>query len=426
MTRKPQVTANGLLAESFGSRPYTISLREEKDKGTNVLLDYTVGGVRRKLSLGYPVRKQVGRRWKWDSRLDRAREAAEDHSAKLRLERLGGGVPDSDSLTFGQAVEMFTDPDRGGLPPDPRTCSEYRRVLRLWTAHFGLDTPWNRIRRNDVEAKVPTAMKQLAILRGLYNWLTEKAQVDGLSNPVRGFNWKKLRDSHAVQRPRFTPEQIRAIVKVRHDVDPRFALFMALVDDSGARSKAVRTLWRSAVDVELETPPTEAEAPYGWILFPALKGQRAPLHLLTAFERRELDVAFSGYLNNMEAQWQGERIDYPLFPGARLANSRGRVVGIDQPGALRVADAKLLLRWFREAERLAGIEHVAGRGFHGIRRTVSDHLYEELGMDGLTTALGWSSRATPEQIYVDRRRMPDRVRAREAMEKKRGLIAAEP
>ena len=160
--------------------------------------------------------------------------------------------------------------------------------------------------------------------------------------------------------------------------------------------------------------------PTGWVLFPALKGQRAPLHLLTAFERRELELAFAGYLRDLEAQWEEDRIDYPLFTGARLADKNEKVVGLDQRRALSCADAKVFLDWLRDAERRAGVEHVKGRSYHGIRRTVSDLLYEELGMDGLTTALGWANRSTPEQIYVDHRRMPDRVRAREAMERKRG------
>ena len=431
MARKPQITETGLLAESFGRRPYTVTIREEKEPGSNVILDYTVvGGTRRKRTLGYPVRWKTGRRWEWGhDALDRAREAAEDRSAELRLARDRAEILDTGAITFGQAVAMYTDPERGGLPQDPGTRKEYIRYLAKWSAHFQADIPWSRIRRNDVEArvrklreqgKVPTALKQLAVLRALYGWLTEKAQIPGLSNPVQGFDWKKLRDAHQVRHPRFTPGQVAAIVKVRHDVDPRFALFLSLMDDSGARSKAVRILMRSAVDVELEAPPSAEEAPCGWILFPALKGQKAPLHLLTAFERREVEIAFAGYLGDLEARWQEEHVDYPLFPGARLADRRARVVGTDQPGAYRSVDPKLLLRWFRDAEAKAGVEHIARRAFHGIRRTVSDLLLGELGLDGLTVAMGWSSRNTPEQIYVDQRRMPDRVEARKAMERKRG------
>ena len=325
MARRPQLTDAGLLAESFGTRPYTVTVREEKEGGANVILDYSLAGQRRKRTLGYPVRRRVGRRWEWDHQaLDRAREAAEDKSAELRLARTREEVLDTGRLTFGEAVAMYTAEDRGGLPPDRRTRAEYRRVLGLWTKHFGADTTWSWIRRNDVEARVrelvaakkvpPSAQKQLAVLQTLHGWLTNKAQIDGLANPVQGFDWKKLRESHQVARPRFTPEEVAEIVKVRHDVDPRFALFLGLMDDSGARSKAVRILMRSAVDREMDHPPTAEQAPYGWVLFPALKGQRAPLHLLTAFERRELEIGLLGLLEGAGGAVAGRPDRLPAFP----------------------------------------------------------------------------------------------------------------
>jgi integrase len=408
-----------------------VTLREEREPGSNVLLDYTVaGGARRKPTLGFPVRRQIGRRWEWDDdALERARDAADDRSASLRLARMREEVLTSATLTFAAAVDLFTDPVNGALPKDERTARGYVRNLTRWMVAFGADTPWNRITPAMVQARVrervragqvPQALNEARVLRILTRWLRGPARIRGLDDPMEGFPWKKLGESHTPKRPRYTRDDLAAIVKVRREVDPRFALYLALMDDSGARSKAVRIVMRSAVDFPLDRPPSPDDAPHGWILFPALKGQKAPLHLLTAFERRELDIAFAGYLKDLEARWQAERVDYPLFPGARLADKKLQVIGIEQGGALRRADATVVSDWLRDAEKLADVPHVRGRGYHGIRRTVSDLLYEELGMDGLTTALGWSTRATPEQIYVDHRRMPDRVKAREAMERKRG------
>lgn len=431
MARKPQLTEAGLLAESFGRRPYVVTLREEKAPGVNVSLDYTVfGGGRRKPTLGYPVRRLQGKRWIWeDAALERAREAAEDKSAELRLARMREEVLKPETLTFGQAVARFIDPKSGGLPRDPKTGKAYKRYLDRWEEAFGMGTPWNQItpamvigraRERARAGHVPVALNEARVLRLLFRWLIGPARIPGLLNPMDGFPWKKLAEGHEPKRPRYSRDQLAAIVKVRHEVDPRFALYLALMDDSGARSKAVRLLMRSALDVSLDSPPSAAEAPHGWLLFPALKGQRAPLHLLTAFERRELEVALSGYLRNLEAAYQaGDLPDYPLFPGARLADKNEKVVELAQGGALRRADATVVTEWLADAEELAGVDHVRGRGYHGVRRTVADLLYEELGLDGLTTAMAWSSRSTPEQIYVDHRRMPDRVRAREAMERKR-------
>lgn len=429
MARKPQLTESGLLAESFGRRPYVVTLREEKEPGANVILDYTLDGKRKKPTLRYPVRRSSGKRWVWDdAALERAREAAEDRSAELRLHRLRADVLEPQVLTFGQAVALYSDPKTGGVPTRPKTRQYYLKHLRTWTRVLGHDKPWNQIKPATVLAHVremehgghvPGVMNEGRVLRALVHWLRGPASIEGLKDPMAGFPWKRLGDSHTPHRPRYSPEELAAIVKVRHDVDPRFALFLALVDDSGARSKAVRVLWRSMVDRQLEQPPTAEEAPHGWLIFPALKGQRPVLHLLTAFERRELQAAFDGYLAKLEAAWLEDHSDYPLFPGARLRDKRDCVIDPNQGRAYQPADATLFADFLRDAETLAGVPHVRGRGFHGARRAVADQLMGPLGLDGLTVAMGWSTRSTPEQIYIDRRRMPDRVKAREAMEDKR-------
>lgn len=430
MARKPQLTAAGLLAESFGRRPYVVTLREEKAPGTNVLLDFTLeGGVRRKPSLGYPVRAQQGRKWEWDdAALERAREAAEDKSAELRLARMRVEVLEAHALTFQAALDLYLDPERGGLPRDKKTRLEYTRRLRRWGAYFGASRPWNAIRPSEVQAwarkrqeqgKVPDALASLDVLRTLHRWLTRSAAIQGLQDPLAGLNRKALKDSHTPARRRYSPEELAELVRVRHDVDPRFALYLALMDDSGARSKALRILWRSALDARLDSPPSPEEAPHGWLVLPALKGQRAPLALLTAFQRREIDLALDGYLAELEARWRSDGADYPLFPGARLGDKRVQVVGVGQPGALRPASPKRFLRWLYEAEGKAGVRHIPGRSYHGIRRAVSDLLYDRVGLDALTTGMGWSTRSTPEQIYVDQRRMKDRVRVREELERRR-------
>jgi hypothetical protein len=430
MPKRPAITASGLFAESYGERPYTVTVREEKRPGTHVVLDYTtIAGIRRKPTLGYPVRRQDGRKWVWDEQaLERAREEAQDRSAELRLARLREDVLKAEALTLGEAVALFSDPQKGGLPRDPKSQQEYLRALKRWRGYLGEDRPWNRIRRSEIEAwgrrreeegKIPTLMNEVAVLRILYRWLDDKEGIEGLINPVKGFAWKRFRTTHRVRRPRYSQDELQRIIRIRHQVDPRFTLFLALIDDSGARRKAVKTLWRSAVDFPLDQAPTEEEAPFGWLLFPALKGQEAPLHLLTAFERRELQLAFTGYLQEMEEAWQAQGTDYPLFPGSRLGDKAEKVVGTAQAGAYRVVSDKKTRLWLKEAEQKAKVEHVEGRGYHGIRRAVSDLLYQELGLDALTTAMGWSSRDTPEQIYIDQRRMRDRVGARQAMERKR-------
>jgi integrase len=174
------------------------------------------------------------------------------------------------------------------------------------------------------------------------------------------------------------------------------------------------------VDGSLDQSPTEAQAPHGWVVFPPLKGQDPVLHFLTAFERRELTVAFDGYLAALEALWLRERVDYPLFPAVRKESlTDGRPVQVEQSRAYQPVTRNGPALWLQEAERAARVQHIEARAYHGFRRRAADYLLETTDLKALTVAGGWSSQRTPEQIYVEKRRHPDRARAREAMDDKR-------
>lgn len=436
MARKPTLTKAGLLAESFGKRPHVVTLREERDPGSNVILDYTESGRRRKPGLGFPVRQRAGKGWRWDdAALEKARAAAEDRSAELRLDRARVDIKPQ-ALTVGQAFRLFNDEKRGALPPSPSLRYAHLRAAEVWGHWLGTETPWNRIIRSDVTAAmrhfaeqrnpksglsmIPTGLRYVEVLRACFNWLDEKAGFEDLRDPSKGFDWRGWRKKHRPHRPRYTDDEAKALLKVRHDVDPRFALFLTLVDDSASRGKAVRTLWRSMLDGPLDQPPTDAHAPHGWVVFPALKGQDPVLHFLTAFERRELEIALSGYLRDLEAEWQRTRKDYPLFPAVRKESlAGGRAVRLEQARAYQNVSPNAPKYWLVEAEKAAGVTHIDGRLYHGFRRRASDYLLEATDLKTLTVAAGWSSERTPEQIYVEKHRHPSRARAREAMEDKR-------
>lgn len=435
MPARPQTTRSGLLSEAYGDRPHTVRLREEKEPGSNVILDYTTDR-RRKETLGFPVRRRDGKRWTWDRHaLERARDMARDRSAELRLDRARTEAQPQ-TLTVAEAFGLFNDLDRGGLPASASLRRAHLRAAPIWEEWLGASTPWNRIRRADVEAAmrhfaekpseatgrmmIPTGLRYVEILRACHRWLEEKAGFDGLKDPTKGFPFSQWRKKHRPRRPRFSDEEAMAMIGVRHDVDPRFALFLGLIDDSGARSKAVRKLWRSMVDPDLDQPPTEDQAPYGWVVFPALKGQDPVLHFLTAFERREIEVALGGYLSELEDAWERDGTDYPLFPAVRRESlTEGRPVQPGQSRAYTAVTSTGPRLWLKEAEEAAGVRHVDGRGYHGFRRRAADYLLESTDLKALTVAGGWSSQRTPEQIYVEKRRHPDRARARKAMEKKR-------
>lgn len=435
---KPRLTGKGLLSESYGRRPNSVSLREEKEPGSNVLLDYTVKGERKKPSLGYPVRTVQGKRsaWDWDA-LQRAREAAEDRAAELRLGQLRKDASE-DRVTVGSGFALYHDPDRGGVRGAKSTVFRHRFARREWEKWLGEETPWNAVQPADVEGLVrkyqargmaPTAKELVKNLRACFNWLRKKRGLRHLNDPTESIDIADIMAGHDPHRPRYSPDEARRIVAVRDDVDPRFALMVALMDDSGARREALRRIWRSDFMAPLDYDPS-ADAPHGWLLLPALKGQDRTLIFLTAFQRREIDRALTGYLSELERLYHAEGRDYPLFPGTRLKGNAETVVQPDggthagrwRPGQTKAYQPVSQARtreWLLDAEKRAKVEHVHGRGWHGIRRAVSDYLEEATDLATLTTAMGWSSQAVPEKIYLEKRKTEKRSRAREAMEKKR-------
>jgi hypothetical protein len=443
MAQKPTLTPSGLLSEGFGRRPFTVRLREEY-AGAPVVLDY--GSPRKWRPLGFAVRTAAGKKWVWDfEALDRARDQAEDFAAGLRLGHIRTQSAPK-PITVGMAFAMYHDPERGGLPGSKNAYWEHRRSRLDWEAHLGKDTPWNSVTPADVEAlllKVRRAgYKQkawtlLKNLRSCYNWLRKKKRMRQLEDPTEGIESRDQLAGVVRDQPRYTREEAAKLLAVRDGVDPRFSLFVALIDDTGTRSKAVRLTMRSMVDQPLAIPPREEDYPHGWIVFPPLKGQTAQPTPCTAFMRRELNKAFTTYLRDLEDEYQRSGRDYPLFPAVSpkqvadgvvrarrtvLQKSEARKAPQSRAGnrlAYRPISAQRARELLLDAEAAAGVTHQYRRGYHGLRRAWSDLLYEEEGLEVLTTAGAWSSQRTPESIYVEKGRSKLRGRAREAMERKR-------
>ncbi|MGH9891217.1 MAG: tyrosine-type recombinase/integrase [bacterium] len=59
----------------------------------------------------------------------------------------------------------------------------------------------------------------------------------------------------------------------------------------------------------------------------------------------------------------------------------------------KAVDRRLVSRWLREAEKAAGIEHVKGLGFHGLRRRWAT-LRKGMADIEVATGGGWKSIAT--------------------------------
>lgn len=456
-----QLTESGLWSTAVGEYGRTVRVREDKDVGSNVVFDYrdpetgkrVVAVVDRRESppedsppQGFSVRKVKGRAGqapKVDPELAKlARDRAEQLRARIMLRAEVDSISPA-RLTYGQGWAKFMDPERGGLPPSATRRATYRLAQTRWLNFMGVDRPWNRGTPADVwalavklrdEVGYPTARETVKCLSAVWSWLTKKARIRGLENPVAGFEWKKLEDGYESRQERYSREELLGLIGVRYQVDPRYALMVVLSTAAIKRNVEVRLIRRSQVDARRPINPSRAEAPFGWIWFPGVKGQDAAFHFLTRWQREALFEAMygadvelvdaetgeartewrRGYLRELERAYQaGEIPDYWLFPGRRLKQ------GIIPPGRPSAANVVANLRpreWLYEAERIAEIPHIEWRGWHGVRRGMSD-LMEELTDLGVVTALGnWSSQATPEKHYLDRKRFRKLGRARKVLE----------
>ena len=150
--------------------------------------------------------------------------------------------------------------------------------------------------------------------------------------------------------------------------------------------------------------------------------------VLTPEQRRAVDDALAGYLANYEAAWRAAQVeDYHLFPSSkmRMLDQSGRrwtrrvrvdVKPLSRDGA-RVA--------FKELEAIAGVDHVEGRGWYGLRRIAADLAESATTDDRVKDRLGgWQDSETRKQIYQDRQ--TDKLRADAAKVRRELRLGAKP
>lgn len=412
---------------SYGQRPDTVQVFEKR-LGGNVYMRWTdARGVEDGQSLGYRVRDPDGR-----LNPDREAEAKGDARAKsleLQYARLKG-VTEPAKLTVGQAVALFSDERRGALPKSQSGKAGYLRALRRFEAAVGPETPWSRVvpadvralirEMRDVEGNPTEAWHLVKRVRRLYRWLDSDAGFDGIRDPTKGIKLKKdtVGLAYRPRKPRFTAEEALRLIETRHDtrLDPRWALFISLMDDSGRRGVQIRRLMRSDLNRDLGVEIPVEVAPYGWLWYDGTKGQPGVPHLLTSFEHREIQLALATWLSPLEDRWQADGIDFPFIPGeefpAKGKFTPGRV------GSTTPISYKSTKDWLHKAEDVAKVKRVPGRGLHGIRRAWVSLTRVGIGIDATQHEGGWSSRETVEG-YDEDLKLDIRRAARELHERKR-------
>ena len=240
----------------------------------------------------------------------------------------------------------------------------HRRSAELFCRYFGWDRDAESLNRRDwdefildrssgaIDARGDTIAKEarkpvgprreqedLQALRATLNWAV---QADLLNqNPTAGY---PLPRDDSPRRPRVTEKRYQAMLNVASDVDWRFKLALILANETGHRSKAIRHLRWSDIDLSNRIICWRAKADKSGHEHVTPLTERAAEALQRALEERAAI---------------GETWVLP-FP-----NDEERPVS-----------RHLLRDWWYQAEELAGLEHIDGLGWHGLRRKFADELKE--------------------------------------------------
>jgi len=203
-------------------------------------------------------------------------------------------------------------------------------------------------------------------------WLHEQELIDRApTTPSRWHeklkgDWKdvlELRKEPEPERPRHTPDEVRALHRHLDEADPRLRLAFGL----GAEYRMGQASRSNRSDLDLSEG---AGAGHGTFRIHGSKRKKGELVFLTPEQRAIVDETLGpdGHLSEFEAAYRtGELDDYPLFPAGKLR--RGKSVPRDPQKRMRV---ETLRGYFHDLEDAAGVEHVDQRAFYGVRRGSTD------------------------------------------------------
>ena len=215
--------------------------------------------------------------------------------------------------------------------------------------------------------------QDLSLLRAILTWAVHNEFLD--REPMAGCKIPRERN---VNRPLLFEEEFDAMLAVADAVHERCRLALLLAHETGHRSKSIRMLRWTDVDIE-----------DGRIRWRAENDKTRNEHVVPISGRLRVELAIAAVPDEI---W--------LVPSERLEGS---------PVGRETFEA-----WWRSMEKLAGIERKQGRGWHALRRKFATER-KHGSLTDLAYAGGWIGTQTLTKVYMQpdaesiRRAVTDRV-----------------
>lgn len=403
---------------SVGTIPFKVDVLEMATRKHVLYLRWRTRGNWTYQSLRRTMRDEKGQPLTGRARRDVEQWAiaqAEQKFAELRA-GVSPTMPKA-PLTLGEAWALIADQDTGKYPSDSRHRREVERELKHVVRILGSDTPWEalhveqltklwRSRIRELRAQDETGIRGAEItisrLLTVAQWLRDRERIpkDACIAPQSWKrdlrkDWQQLTDSDRVvepQRPRYTVEEYRRLFDATWQADPRYGLMYAL--GAELRAGQVARMRRSDVDLEHQRFRVWGSG-----------NKRGTWVKMTPGQLAAVDRAFGGYLAKLEeAHRAGELADYCLFPRGQMPGGRkgNPIADVERHGDAKHVGEFAMRKWHREAEQLAKIPHLDGRGWYGARRLgVDEAKKRKISREGLKAHGGWADSQVPDAIYAE-------------------------
>lgn len=351
-------------------------------------------------------------------------------------------------LTLGAGFRRLLNESEGKYAGDSQHKREVARAARVIRDILGADLRWSQVRHAHYRklwrelARVHLregryGLRQVEVICGVLQtaarWLQQETLIEpGEGEPAAGWKrtlrveWAELTQTPArePQRPRYTVEESRRLWAALPQADPRLWLGMEI----GAELRLGQVPRSRRSDI---LPSPDGAEPLGAVRVHGKGKKHGATVWLTDEQRAVLHrVLADGYLADLEAAYQaGQLADYYLLPAGKLhvlrKSNHKPVLGADgQPqrrarverGQAPIGMTGLQKQW-RELEGLAGIAHVDGRSWYGMRRLQADLAEDVEGDARVLNRLGAWKHTSTRELYQEAGRPDIALKAAETRRK---------